>query len=86
MGNIWNPDDPRPDAEPLRTSREIVDDANALARVFYGMLGYQVEPGYRFDQATHPQEVAMWGMAVVAYENIEGTDVEDALNDILNEE
>lgn len=74
------------DTEALRTSREIVDDANALARVFYGILGYQVEPGYRFDQATHPQEEAVWGMAVIAYENIEGTDVEDALNDILDDE
>jgi hypothetical protein len=74
------------ETETFRTSREIVDDANALARVFYGMLGYQVEPGYRFDQATHPQEQSMWNMAVVAYENIEGTDVEDALNDILEDE
>lgn len=63
----------------MRTEKEIVDDANALARVFYGILGYQVEAGYRFDEATHPQEVAMWRMAVIAYENIEGTDVEDAL-------
>lgn len=62
-----------------RTEKEIVADANALARVFYGLLGYQVEPGYRFDAATHPQESAMWAMAVVAYENIEGTDVEEAL-------
>lgn len=63
----------------MRTEKEIVDDANALARVFYGILGYQVEPGYRFDEAIHPQERAMWSMAVIAYENIEGTDVEDAL-------
>lgn len=68
-----------------RTAQEIVDDANALARIFYGLLGYQVEAGYRFDQATHPQETAMWSMAVIAYENIEGTDVEDALNQIEDE-
>lgn len=66
----------------MRTEQEIIDDANALARVFYGLLGYQVEPGYRFDRATHPQESAMWAMAVIAYENIEGTDVEDALASI----
>jgi hypothetical protein len=69
----------------MRTEKEIVADANALARIFYSLLGYQVEPGYRFDEATHPQEVAMWTMAVVAYENIEGTDVEDALNQIEDE-
>ena len=73
------------DQEP-RTSHEIVKDANALARVFYSLLGYQVGEGYRFDQATHPQEVAMWRMAVIAYENIEGTDVEDALDDIGDNE
>lgn len=73
-----------PSAEP-RTEEQIVDDANALARVFYGILGYQVEPGYRFDEATHPQEVAMWRMAVIAYENIEGTDVEDALEQLEDE-
>lgn len=66
----------------MRTEQEIVDDANALARIFYSILGYQVEPGYRFDEATHPQEEAVWKMAVIAYENIEGTDVEDALNQI----
>jgi hypothetical protein len=65
-----------------RTSHQIVADANELARIFYGRLGYEVAHGYRFDQATHPQEVAVWQMAVIAYENIEGTDVEDALNDI----
>lgn len=63
----------------MRTEQEIVADANALARVFYSLLGYQVPAGYRFDQATHPQEKAMWAMVVIAYENIEGTDVEDAL-------
>ena len=60
----------------------IVADANRMARIFYSLLGYQVEDGYRFDRATHPQETAMWAMAVIAYENIEGTDVEDALNQI----
>lgn len=68
-----------------RTEKDIVADANALARVFYGILGYQVQPGYRFDEATHPQEQAMWKMAVIAYENIEGTDVEDALNQLEDE-
>lgn len=72
------------DDEP-RTAHQIVADANDLARIFYSLLGYQVEHGYRFDQATHPQESAMWAMAVIAYENIEGTDVEDALDEISEE-
>lgn len=65
-----------------RTEEMIVADANRLAKIFYGLLGYTVKDGYRFDQARHPQEQAMWKMAVIAYENIEGTDVEDALAQI----
>lgn len=68
-----------------RTEQCIVDDANNLARIFYGLLGYEVQHGYRFDRATHPQECAMWKMAVIAYENIEGTDVEDALEQLEDE-
>lgn len=62
-----------------RTNQQIVDDCNKLARLFYASLGYQVEDGYRFDQARHPQERGMWNQAVIAYDHIEGTDVEDAL-------
>lgn len=29
----------------MRTEKEIAADANALARVFYGLLGYQVRAG-----------------------------------------
>lgn len=69
-----------------RTEKQIVSDANGLAREFYSMLGYQVEDGYRFDQAHHPQEVAMWRMACKAYEMIDGTDVDECLNLIDDDE
>lgn len=62
-----------------KSNREVVDDANDLARRFYKMHGYQVSEGYRFDEATHPQEQAMWDMAVQAYKFILDLDVEDAL-------
>ena len=41
---------------------------NALAREFYRMHGYQVEPEYDFSEADHPQERLMWAMALVAFE------------------
>lgn len=63
----------------MRTEKQIVDDANDLAREFYAILGYQAKEGFRFDLSAHPQEQAMWLMACVAYERIHGTDVEEAL-------
>lgn len=65
----------------MKTNAEIVAECNELARRFYESLGYEVEKGYRFDQARHPQERGMWNMAAMAYEYIEGTDVEQALED-----
>lgn len=55
---------------------------NDLARAFYKAHGYEVKDDYRFYEATHPQEVSMWNLAVMAYEHIEGTDVLEALAEI----
>lgn len=65
-----------------KTSRQIVDDCNQLARLFYGMQGCVTHDDYKFYEATHPQEVGCWNMAVAAYEHIEGTPVEDCLSDL----
>lgn len=65
-----------------KTDQQIVDDANALAREFYSIQGYQVPEGYRFDQATHPHERLQWELVVRAYEYIEGTPVDDVLTNI----
>ena len=59
-----------------------VSSCNMLARTFYKAHGYEVDEGYKFYEATHPQEVSMWNLAVMAYEHIEGTDVLDALAEI----
>jgi hypothetical protein len=64
------------------TDQEIVDKCNALARDFYRMGGYQVPDGYRFDEATHPQEQAMWVMACHAFRELLFTDPDDALTNI----
>lgn len=73
-------------SEDIKTCRQIVDDANDLARLFYESYGCRVEQGYRFDKAHHPQEKAMWNLASIAYEQIEGTDVNDALVEVENDE
>lgn len=61
-----------------RSDQQIVREGNALARLFYKSMGYVVPDGYRFDQATHPQEVGCWKMAVLAYDHIEQTDLQAA--------
>jgi len=55
---IANLDQPDTDAD--------VAQANRLARLFYRMHGYVVAPGYDFANASHPQEVLIYTMAVVA--------------------
>lgn len=69
-----------------RTEREIVDACNELARMFYKGHGYDVPEDYKMYDATHPQELGMWNLAVMAYDHIEGTDVEDCLNQLRDDE
>ncbi len=63
----------------MKAEQQIVDDCNALARQFYKMQGCEVPDDFKFYEAHHPMEVGCWNMAVLAYDHIEGTDVEDAL-------
>lgn len=65
--------------EPM-TDRELVDKCNELAIRFYRMNGYQVDPTYKMYEATHPQEVGAWNMAVEAFDFVNGSDVENALD------
>ena len=69
-----------------KTDQEIVDEANGLAAQFYKAHGYEVPEGYKFHEATHPHEISMWNMAVLAYEYLTGTDLNDALSGIEDEE
>lgn len=62
-----------------RTNKEIIAGANAMAREFYEMHGFQSPEGFRFDKAPRSRERGMWDLACVAFEAIEGTDVESAL-------
>ncbi len=64
----------------FKTNRQLVEEGNALSRKVYQSMGYQVPEGYRFDEANHPQERGMWNIAVIAYDHIEGTDLENALD------
>lgn len=64
----------------VKTDEQLVREGNELARRFYELMGYAVRDGYRFDRATHPQEKMCWDAAVVAYEHVNGSDLESALS------
>lgn len=72
--------------EKIKTAADLVREANELARLFSESMRYEVEVGYRFDKARHPQEQGMWNLAVMAYDHIEGTDIEDALAELEEQE
>ena len=64
------------------TQKETKSKLNELARVFYAAQGYQVEPGYDFSRARHPQERGMYAMACNAYDFlIEGMTFEDLITE-----
>lgn len=65
-----------------KSDEEIVAAGLELARRIYGSMGYQVPVGYKFYDATHPQERGMWNIAVMAFEELTGTDLQDALANI----
>lgn len=69
----------------MMTAKEILDQTNELARRLYGMQGYKVPEGYRFDRAKHPHERACWAMAVEAQALLTDTYVEDAINELEEE-
>jgi hypothetical protein len=70
----------------VKTVADIVHEGNTLARLFYGSMGYVVPDDYKFYEATHPQEVGCWNQAVIAYDHIEGTDLDDCLAEWLDDQ
>ena len=65
-----------------KSDEEIVAAGLVLARQFYTAHGYEVDKGYKFYDSKHPQEVGMWNLAVIAFEELTGTDLQDALANI----
>ena len=65
-----------------KSNEEIILEANELARKFYKMLGKERSEDFNFFSATHPEEARMWNQAVIAYDHINGADVENALDEL----
>lgn len=68
-----------------RSSKQIVDQTNEMARQFYKCLGYEGAKGFRFDQSEHPTEYAIWEMACIAQEMLTDTEPKNALSDLEDE-
>lgn len=41
-----------------------MEKVNECARMIYSNMGYEVEEGYDFEQATHPQEILCYNIAI----------------------
>ena len=66
----------------LLTDEQIVVRGLELARTFYKAHGYEVAEGFKFYDSQHPQEQGMWNLACIAFEELTGTDLNDALANI----
>lgn len=75
-------------AKPHKTDAQIVDECNRLARLFYSQMGYQItdDDDFKFYASSHPQEQGCWNQAAAAYYFIEGTDPDEALANLDEEE
>ncbi len=73
---------PTTQAVAMKTSKEIVDQCNQLATLFYRMQGYVVPGGFRFWKSSNARQSNAWMLAVTAYEFIEHISVEDAVDDL----
>lgn len=65
-----------------KSDEEILAAGLELARTFYRAYGYEVPEGYKFYEATHPQECSMWDLAVIAFEQLTGTSLDDVLDNL----
>jgi len=65
-----------------KTARQIVNEANELAKTFCEMFGFEASSGHKFHERLNPRDAGFWELAVAAYDHIEGTDVEDALYEL----
>lgn len=70
-------------ADRLRQEQERAEHTERLkAQRLYRVRGYSVPEGYRFDTATHPHEVQCWQLAEIAFERLQGTELQEILNQI----
>ena len=65
-----------------KSDRQIIKDCNALADRFHQTQGLASRPRCKYYEATHPTEVQCWEFACCAYDHIEGTDVQNVVDNL----
>jgi len=63
-------------------ARQIVTDANCLARKFLRAMGFECPEGHRFENDGNPRAQQAWFLAEVAFEHLLGTELSDAVADL----
>lgn len=69
----------------MRTPKQILEQTNELAAMFYKCQGYKSPKGFRFDKSNHGHEQIAWAQACIAQEELTGTDLEDVLIELEDE-
>lgn len=64
------------------SDEQVVERGLELARMFYKAHGYDAPEGFKFYESQHPQEQGMWNLACIAFEELTGTDLNDALANV----
>jgi hypothetical protein len=62
-----------------KTDQQIVDAANRLAWKFAAADGWEYPQGFRFDQGGNSRILSCWELARIAFEDLTGTDINDAV-------
>ncbi len=91
-GGYLPPDGQCGECDHVHGTPTLADQAHArvelgrrLARRFYKAMGYEVPEGYAFDTARHPTEKLCWAMAVIAFEELLATDLDEVVAELEDE-
>ena len=71
--------------ENFRTDREIYNQTNKLANIFYILKGYKGNEDKDYRISTHPEERLVWDMAKTAQEILTETPMDEVLSNLGEE-
>lgn len=73
--------------EKPRSTNEIIEQTNALARQFYAEMGYvETRTEFMFYASKHPTERLMWRLACIAQLELTETDPDELISEYEDHE
>ncbi|WP_417212106.1 hypothetical protein [Acinetobacter venetianus] len=73
--------------EKPRSTKEIIEQTNALARQFYAEMGYvETRTEFMFYASQHPTEKLMWRLACIAQLELTETDPDELIGEYEDDE